>query len=114
MYFWCVVQMASPPAFGTYGDTAPELAVFLDWELKDETTGAVLSEGERADKFRAWLSRMMVRHMKWTKAGDTGSDKWVDTVISRIASPVSTSSCRRRTRSWCPGPSGRPPGVRSP
>ena len=64
----------------SFGDTTKDLSVYCEWELKDEH-GADLDVAARTKKFEEWLSRMMVRHLKWVKDTDAGADTWVKSVV---------------------------------
>ena len=64
-------------SMSTSGDTSTELAVYLNWESKGEH-GNDLDEAARSIEFQEWISRMMVKHLKWEKVK---ADAWLQKVI---------------------------------
>ena len=69
----------------SFGDKADAVIVYLDWELKDNA-GADLTVAQRTTQFEEWVSRMLVKSLKWQK-GD--ADTWVTAVIK----PNSLTCC---------------------
>ena len=69
----------------SFGDKADAVIVHLDWELKDNA-GADPTVAQRTTQFEEWVSRMLVKSLKWQK-GD--ADTWVTAVIK----PNSLTCC---------------------
>ena len=73
------------PLMTSFGDKADAVIVYLDWELKDGA-GAVLTVAQRTTAFEEWVSRMLVKSLKWEKSD---ADTWVTAVIK----PNSLTCC---------------------
>ena len=61
----------------SFGDKTDAVIVYLDWELHDEN-GTPRTVDQRTAELEAWISRMIIKSLKWDKPV---ANKWVTDVI---------------------------------